>query len=538
MPNIDSAQPQQQNYSSKISNHVSLISPGGKPPKKRRRILKWFFLTFLTIILILGIAVFSRAASLSSKIFVGTKVSFFQRLKEVFTGGEDTLVGEDAGQVNILLLGIGGEGHDGPYLTDTMILAQIRPRTGEVVLTSIPRDYWVNMPDGGQAKINQAFSNGYLKNHDYNEGGQYAEQVVEKLTGLKVPYFAVIDFSGFEKAVDQVGGLDIKVDNTFTDYQYPDSGTGYLPPQTFIAGWHHMDGTTALIFARSRHGNNNEGSDFARSLRQQKVIQAFKEKVLNLNLITDAGKINSLLDTFADHFHTNLAPGEIYRLYNISKQKSNKILSLALTPDTGLICAEITADTGAYILTPCPDKSESDVENYFKNAFAIGKLEDEKAVVWLADSTGNQQAYDTAFRKLTDAGIIVYALSYTKDNLPNTLVYQVNPKPATDEFIQNILFATEATLPPPGVNPNKANVDVIVVLGKNAPVETPPKLYIPPPARIPTTTTSTVDSFSTSTPAVKGTSTSTKPSASTIIKPSTAVSTTTAKSTNKSGVKK
>jgi len=117
--------------------------------------------------------------------------------------------------------------------------------------------------------------------------------------------------------------VDIKIDRTFTDYQYPDSGTGYLPPQTFTAGWEHMDGARALIFARSRHAAARS-SDFARSTRQQKVIQAFKDKTLNLNLITDSGKINSLLGTFADHFHTNI-PGEIYHLYSLIKTKDISI---------------------------------------------------------------------------------------------------------------------------------------------------------------------------------------------------------------------
>ena len=109
---------------------------------------------------------------------------------------------------------------------------------------------------------------------------------MQNLTGLQVPYFAVMDFSGFEKAIDQVGGVDVTVDRTFTDYQYPDSGTGYLPPQTFTAGPQHMDGARALIFARSRHAAGVEGSDFARSQRQQKIIDAFKQKVLSMNLVS------------------------------------------------------------------------------------------------------------------------------------------------------------------------------------------------------------------------------------------------------------
>ncbi len=254
----------------------------------------------------------------------------------------------------------------------------------------------------GQAKINQTFSDGYLKHHDYNEAGQWAISAAQDVSGLSIPYFAVVDFSGFEKAVNQIGGLDIKIDRTFTDHQYPDSGTGYLPPQTFTAGWEHMDGARALIFARSRHAEGPEGSDFARSARQQKVINAFKDKILNLNLITDAGKLNSLLDTFADHFHTNLSPGEMFRIYSLSKQNSfNNILSLSLDPSTNLICPQIQTDTGAYVLINCPGKTDADIHNFFKNAFAIGKLAQEKAMVWMASSNHNSVDYENASRTLT-----------------------------------------------------------------------------------------------------------------------------------------
>lgn len=468
----------------------SLITAKQKtgPKKILRRILG----LIVIIIFILGSFILIRAANLSQKIFVGQKTTFFGKIIDFIRGGGDNgiLIGEDLGQINVLVLGIGGEGHEGPYLTDTMILAQIRPDIGEITLTSIPRDYLVSLPQGGGLdKINSAFTYGYTKNKDWDEGGRWARQVVENISGLKVPYFAVVDFSGFEKAVDQVGGLDIHIDNTFIDSTYPDSGFGYLAPITFKAGDEQMNGTRALQFARSRHGDNNEGSDFARSLRQQKIISAFKQKILQLNIIKNAGSINELLNIFADHFHTNITPAQSVRIFNLTKGKDTKIASLSLDPDTGLICPEILASNGAYVLVPC--KSADDVENYFKNSFSIGKLKAEASVVWLANSTGNVQAYNTAFRKLTNVGLRVYELGYTKDNLPDTVVYQANPKPATAEFIRNELGGKDVSLPPPGVTANKERVDVIVVLGKNAPIEAAPTPYIAPPARIATSTTDT-----------------------------------------------
>ena len=268
-----------------------------------------------------------------------------------------------------------------------------------------------------------------------DQAGLWARETVQNISGLQIPYFAVMDFSGFEQAIDKVGGVDVTVDRTFTDYQYPDSGTGYLPPQTFTAGKQHMDGATALIFARSRHAAGDEGSDFARSLRQQKIIQAFKEKVLSQNLIGSAATINDLLGIFADHFHTNMSPAEIYELYSLVKDKNMQTLTLSLDPDTHLICQEISAADGAYILTPCADKSEQDIQNFFKNSFIAAKIKTEAATVWLASFTGDKAAYDTAFRQLTDAGVTVYQLDYSKDELPQTTAGSVNPEPATAESL-------------------------------------------------------------------------------------------------------
>ncbi|MCL5666725.1 MAG: LCP family protein [Patescibacteria group bacterium] len=454
-----SAQPQQAN----------LLGSSGRKPKK---ILKIILSAIAVLILILAAIVISRATDLSNKIFIGQKTTFLGKLKDVLRGnsGSIKLSGEDLGQINILLLGIGGEGHDGPYLTDTMILAQIRPDIGQIALTSIPRDYLTELPEGlGSQKINAAFALGFSRHKDFAEAGQWAEQAVENLSGLKISYFAVADFAGFEKAIDKVGGIDVNVEHAFTDYEYPNDATGgYLPPLAFQAGWQHMDGKTALEFARSRHAAGIEGSDFARSVRQQKIIQAFKDKALNLNMVSNAGTLNDLLGIFADHFHTNMSPGEILRVYNLVKEKNiSHITSLSLDPDTKLICPEIQQDNGAYVLVPCAGKTGADVQNFFKNAFAMGSLYEEKSVVWMANSTGNAAIYQAADKKLKSTNLTVWEAPYGGKPLSQTIVYQVNPKPATVEYIKNTLNATEVTLPPPGLRIDKSRVDVVVILGDN-----------------------------------------------------------------------
>lgn len=489
MANVDSIQPktphQQPPIEPKAAHlaqpeanqaKISLLFPkmqSARQGNRKKRVLKFILSIIIIAIVGLGALVVIRAANLSSKIFVGQKTSFFQKITQLLRGGggDVRLIGENLGQINILLMGIGGEGHDGPYLTDTMILAQIRPDTGQVALVSIPRDYFVQLPHSGEfAKINAAFTAGFIKNKDWDSGELYAREAAQKLSGLTIPYFAIVDFSGFEKAINMIGGVDVNVERTFTDQSFPNDATaGYLPPITFEQGWQHMNGEKALQFARSRHAAGPEGSDFARSQRQQKIIKAFKNKAINLNLISDAGKINNLAGIFADHFHTNISPAEVYRIYQLTKnQNVANFVSVSLDPDTTkLVCPKIQEGSGAYTLVPCEGKNEADIENFFKNIFATGRLYQEKSVIWLSDSGKNKANYQAALAKLQETNLTVWELPYTGVALPYNIFYQVNQKPGTAEFIKNTLNAREVSLPPPGVKVDKSKVDIIVILGEN-----------------------------------------------------------------------
>jgi polyisoprenyl-teichoic acid--peptidoglycan teichoic acid transferase len=443
------------------------VAPNAKP-RRSRRVLKTLLIIIFAGIAILGGFVFVRASNLTNKIFVGKSNNIFRTVADLISSktGGIKLTGEADGQVNVLLLGIGGPGHDGPYLSDTIIVAQVRPKDGKATLTSIPRDYLINSKEIGQRKINAVFAEKYDQTKSYNEAGKATINVVEGISGLKIPYFAVIDFKGFEKTIDRLGGVDVEVERTFTDYTFPDNSNGYLPAVTFTKGPEHMDGTRALIFARSRHAAGPEGSDFARSQRQQKIVTAAKTKVVDLNLVTDAGTINDLASVVGDHFHTNLSPGEMFHLYDIVKGFSDEATaSLSLDPSTGLICSQILESNGAFVLSVCPGKTATDVKSFFKNSFGVGKLTAEKSVVWLADSTVSQTLYKKAEQQLVAAGMTVYKVVYSGKPLTQNVVYSVNDKPATLEFIQSSLTASPVSLPPPGIKIDKAKVDIVVILG-------------------------------------------------------------------------
>lgn len=263
------------------------------------------------------------------------------------------LIKQTNGHTNVLILGIGGGTHDGPDLTDTIIFASIDWKDNRINLISIPRDLYI--PDLGN-KINTAYAFGEEKKK--GEGLADTEKLISTVVGQPIHYGFRIDFNGFVKAVDELGGLDIDVDRTFDDYAYPitgqeDATCGHTDAeiQAYTAspsadvtdlnffpcrykhihydkGLQHMDGETALEYVRSRHALGPEGSDFARSRRQSKVITAFKEKVFSAGTILNPGKILNLLGILKDSIDTDIPTGDIELfIEQVQTLKSAKIHS-------------------------------------------------------------------------------------------------------------------------------------------------------------------------------------------------------------------
>jgi anionic cell wall polymer biosynthesis LytR-Cps2A-Psr (LCP) family protein len=234
-----------------------------------------------------------------------------------------------------------------------MMVVSIGAKAEDVVLISIPRDIWV---EDLRAKINTAYAYGEEKKE--GEGLPAAKKTVSEILGIPVHYGLRIDFSGFEKAIDLVDGIEVGVERAFDDFEYPIAGkeedlcglrieeekeatgaakikiidaTGSAIPEGidpfecryehlhFDAGLKKMNGETALKYVRSRHGTNSEGSDFARSERQQKVIMAFKNKVLTIETLLDPKKIISLSQNFGQTVDTDIKSEETAAFLKVLK---------------------------------------------------------------------------------------------------------------------------------------------------------------------------------------------------------------------------
>lgn len=214
------------------------------------------------------------------------------------------------GRVNLAFLGYGGPGHDGPYLTDSILVISLDRATGQSALISVPRDLWVQVPpnSGHYAKLNTAYAYGVQTGGAYT-GGQLADEKLTEVLGMNVPYFISIDFGGFQSMIDAMGGVDLTVPDTFVASLSPN----HYGARRFYAGPQHMDGATALLFARARYCEPPaEASDFARSLRQQILMRAIAAKLkspLHWNAIP------GVMDALQSRVVTNLSMRDLFTMF-------------------------------------------------------------------------------------------------------------------------------------------------------------------------------------------------------------------------------
>lgn len=252
---------------------------------------------------------------------------------------------------NVLVLGYGGQGHEGRYLTDSLLLLHADLRSGRSAQISIPRDLWVQIPpdSGRYSKINSAYAYGLGEGDDPVDGGRLATRKVGQVTGLPTERWVTIDFQGFRALVDALGGVDIEVERAFSS-QYPANDDPSIDPNwivvSFAAGRQHMDGATAIRYARARYADTpEEASDFARAQRQQRLVAAIAAKAKRP---TSWWRAFGVMNALQPSLRTNLAPADLLLLALRADVGHATRIRL---DDAGLL-EDGTSDDGQSILLP------------------------------------------------------------------------------------------------------------------------------------------------------------------------------------------
>lgn len=272
-------------------------------------------------------------------------------VKQIFISAVGQEVETDAyGHTNILLVGVGGEGHDGENLTDTMIVASIDHDTNTVSMISIPRDFYVENDEvGWGTRINSIYEYVIDETDDPLYAMDQLRGEIENIFDIELHYYAKIDFTGFVDIVDAMDGITVEVDQTIIDDAYPAPvGSDYIYEPFYLeAGVQELDGETALKYVRSRHNT----SDFDRARRQQQVLSAIKDKAMSIGMLTSPGQIKDLYYAISSNFETDMELDEMLSLVDFAEDLTgDSILSAVISDDA-------TAK-GGFLYTPPREEND------------------------------------------------------------------------------------------------------------------------------------------------------------------------------------
>ena len=452
---------------------------------KKKRVPVFFKVILgIFITLLLGIAVFSfKIASVGQDIFQSeNKDSILTQIRRLILADDKEIKGEEEGRTNILLLGMGGEGHQGALLTDTIIIASIKYNENtepEVALISIPRDMAVPLNNSNHVRINSIYAYGKMNSPDDDmAGNKMITDYISKVSGLPIHYYTQIDFEGFKQIVDSIDGIEVDVKNSFYDSRYPTENFGYQKI-SFEKGLTKMDGDLALKYARSRHGivtdgKESEGSDFARAKRQQQILTSLKDKTFSVSTVINPKKVNEILNTLGNHVRTNIEPWEILRLADIAQNINNEqVVNKVIDQESGLLQAA-KGRNNAYLLMP-KDKEYFEIKQVFLNIFNPEEIDTEKNEARLAILNGtliSGLANKSANHLLRENYEISHTGNASENDYEKTVIYDLTAgeMPNTLSNLRNTFNANLSTITfaeKISKNPikNIKEIDFIVILG-------------------------------------------------------------------------
>lgn len=417
--------------------------------------------------------------------FLFTKGYF--NLHKVFKGGGSAaalnsnvnpslLKGEGDGRVNILLLGRGGDGHDGADLTDTILVASIDPVNKKAALVSLPRDFWVTTPAGSSSKVNAVFANaknkslyqGNNKKTAEEAGVKAVQEEVKDIFGIPIHYYSMVDFKAFQQAVNTVGGVDMSITaQTAVTERLWDETTRKPYYLNVTPGMQHFDGQRALFFTRSRH--TSVRGDFDRSERQRLFIGALSKKITSAGTYTNPVKVSKLMDNFGDHVSTDLSIDDAMRLMTIGKSIGGSFDSLDLANPTQPL-VKTGMISGQSVVMPIAGASDySEIQAYIRSSLKDGYIVKENANISVLNGTPTPGLAGEKAEQLKTYGYNVgtVADAPTHDYEKTVIVdLTKGKKPYTKNYLEK-RFGVKVTskLPDNTIVPGKANF--VIILGRN-----------------------------------------------------------------------
>jgi len=396
----------------------------------------------------------------------------------IFSFGKN-LQSDEKGMTNILLTGIGGGNHDGANLTDTIIVAGIDYKNKLVPMLSVPRDLFVETKQTGRSRINEVLY-AAINKYGKEEGMTVLKDTISKLTGLPIQYYLKIDFGGFEKIVDDLGGVDLIVEEDIYDPEYPKDGTILYETFSIKKGPQHLDGKTALKYARSRHGNS--GGDFGRAKRQQQLIYALKDKALSMDILTSPAKIQKLFASVSDSIETNLSLAEIIELAKLAKDMGKESTVPLVMNDDPTACGGLLYTpareffSGASVLLPAGNEYDYInlfVNNVYSKIASVEAAKNEKIQILNGTKTAGIAYEGMSLISRFCLNTVYYGNGTDRTLEESTIYYLPGPKgekPAALDIINSIMpgLKNVAGIPPSYLESEKrADSAIVIELGRD-----------------------------------------------------------------------
>jgi LCP family protein required for cell wall assembly len=373
---------------------------------------------------------------------------------------------DGASRVTVLVMGLDyrdWEAGDGPPRTDTMILLTIDPLTKTAGMLNIPRDLWVNIPGFDYGRINTAYPLGIA--YDVPGGGpQQAMDTVESLLGVPIDYYAIIDFSAFEQFIDELGGINVTVSSDISVDPIGKGNTVYLKPGNYL-----LDGPTALAYARARH---TDGGDFDRAVRQQQVILAIRDRIVELGPTQVAAKIPAIYNELAAGIHTNLSLNDAVKLGWLALEiPLDTVQRGAIAPPNAVSFAK-SPDGTQDILVPVPDQIRLIRDQVFASSNmaspgltsgdARANMQAEAASIVVANGTYTEGLAQETQAYLQSQGANVVD-TQNSEYTTYTKIIDYTGNPYTDKYLVDLMKISPYSISLQ-YDPNSP-VDVLVILG-------------------------------------------------------------------------
>lgn len=414
-------------------------TPVNQPLQAKKRLKKRRIIAVLLTFALTAFLVFSNQVLVSEQ---GTSSSWFSNLpiikqiKNLAESADRKLKGEERNRINILLLGIGGRTHEGGLLTDTIMLLSLEPESKKVSLISVPRDMSIPTEDHGDIKVNAI--NAYAEMKQEGSGGLAVSQALSDVFDSPIDYYVRVDFKAFTEIIDMLGGITVNVETAFDDYSYPIKGMEEADWEerfehlSFEKGPRKMDGETALKYARSRHGTNGEGSDFARAKRQQNIILAVKNEVLSFKTLFNPAKLAELYSNYQENVSTNMKIWEMLKLWDYIKDiNRDSITTRVLDNSPNGLLIDGRSEIGAYILKP-RSGDFSEIQYFVNNIFTDAPKElktrvvEERATVEVRNGTWiNGLASQTALDLEKFGFLVVKIGNSSQQNFQRSVIYDL-----------------------------------------------------------------------------------------------------------------